>query len=680
LFHKIDFNIKLVDLIYVLIFLFAFINCHSQSCTTLGQTPSSSFPVCGSTIFQQSIVPLCINNSNLFVPGCTPGYPDRNPFYYKFTCYASGTLGFIITPNAANEDYDWQLFDITGRNPNDIFINNNLVVSGNWSGTYGPTGASASGKPPPINCASNPADNEPTFAQMPSLIVGHEYLLMISHYTDTQSGYALAFGGGTAVITNPSLPHLASAKPDCSGQSITLKLNKKVRCTSFTASGSEFSIAPAVTTIISATTDSCAFGFDFDEVTFTLASALTNGNYQLVINTGSDGNTYLDNCDNPIPPGEQIPFTYAAPQPIFADSIAKVNCAPDSVKIYFPKKINCASISADGSDFVVTGPTPVTVTGAGGNCINGKTEYVVVKFAAPIFTQGIYQLTLKAGNDGTVLIDECGQETPLQTLPFTTADTVSALFQYNIVLGCRMNTVTFLHDGAHSVNSWDWIFNNSTPVKTQTHTIKFPATSTNAIQLIVSNGVCSDTASSTLVMDNEVIASFDMTDIICPEDKLQVTNKSSGLIDEWRWTYDVVGNSTLEDPPPFLFPTLNREAYYTVKLVVSNNTLNCSDSSRKTLTVLDHCFIDVPTAFTPNNDGLNEQFGPHNALKADNYEFKVYNRWGQMVFQSRNWRNKWDGTINGAVQNTGVYVWMLRYTHQDTKKEVFQKGTVTLIR
>jgi gliding motility-associated-like protein len=142
----------------------------------------------------------------------------------------------------------------------------------------------------------------------------------------------------------------------------------------------------------------------------------------------------------------------------------------------------------------------------------------------------------------------------------------------------------------------------------------------------------------------------------------------------------VIARSTLKDPLPQIFPTVGSEAYYTVKLTVTNNTLNCSDSTRKTVTVLDNCFIAVPTAFTPNNDGLNDTFSPHNALKADNLQFKVYNRWGQLVFQSGTWRDKWDGRINGELQTTGVYVWMLNYTHRDTKKQVFQKGTVTLIR
>lgn len=662
------------------VFLYAENSLFAQACTTLGQTPSTAFPVCGTTVFTQASVPLCATNS-LFVPGCSgdgANYENRNPFFYRFTCFVSGTLGFLITPLAANEDYDWQLYDITGRDPNEIFTNNSLVVTGNWAGTYGPTGASASGVPG-IQCASDPTAGANTFATMPNLVQGHEYLLLISHFTNTQSGYNLSFGGGTAVITDPTEPHLQSAKPDCDGTKITVKLNKKVRCNSITLTGTEFSLLPAVTTVVAAVPDSCAFAFDFDEITLTLAAPLTNGNYQLVINNGTDANTLLDNCARAIPQNEQVPFTYAVPQPIFADSIGRVGCASDSIKIYFPKKISCASIAANGSDFSVSGPAPLTILSASGNCVDGKTEYVVVKFTTPVYTGGTYQLSLKAGNDGTILVDECGQEMPIQTLPFIAADTVNASFTYTAVYGCQRDTFLFSHNGAHNVNSWNWTFNTITAT-TQNHTIIFPATSTNDIQLIVSNGVCKDTATTQVVLSNEVKASFTMPDIICPEDPLEVVNTSTGQISSWLWKYDVVGSSTVKDPPPFLFPTINREAYYTVKLLAYNSSLGCADSARKTLTVLDHCLIEVPSGFTPNNDGLNDFFQPHNALKADNYEFKVYNRWGQLVFQSRNWREKWDGKINGAYQTTGVFVWMLSYTHRDTGKQVFRKGTVTLIR
>jgi gliding motility-associated-like protein len=257
---------------------------------------------------------------------------------------------------------------------------------------------------------------------------------------------------------------------------------------------------------------------------------------------------------------------------------------------------------------------------------------------------------------------------------------VSADFTYTEKLGCQRDTLTFTHNGANDVNFWSWTFNNSTPVATQTHTIIFPATSSNNIQLLVSNGVCSDTAAVTIELDNEVKADFTMPSFICPEDKLELVNTSKGQIDNWKWNFDLIASSTLKDPLPVQFPTINREAYYTVKLVAFNNTLGCTDSMRRTLTVLDHCLIAVPTAFTPNNDGRNDFFRPHNALKADNYEFHVYNRWGQLIFQSKNWQEKWDGKLNGVLQPAAVYVWMLRYNDRTTKQPVFKKGTVTLIR
>ena len=654
-----------------------------QPCSNLGQTPSTAFPVCGTTVFHQASVPICAT-VNIFVPGCSTGqggasYQNKNPYFYKFTCYASGTLGFLITPLAANEDYDWQIWDITGQIPEAIFTNNSLVVTANWAGTYGPTGASSTGVNS-IQCGSDPAANLPTFAAMPNLIAGHEYILMISHFTDGQSGYDLSFGGGTAVITDPNVPHLGNAKADCDGTKITLKLNKKVKCTSITSNGSEFSLQPAVTGVISAQTDSCSFGFDFDEVTITLAAPLANGNYKLVINNGSDGNTLRDNCDNLIPQGELVSFTYNKPQPIFADSIGRLGCAPDSIKIFFPKRINCGSISPDGTDFSVSGPFPVNVTGASGNCIDGKTDYVIVKFASPVYNKGTYVLSLKAGNDGNVVIDECGQETPTQTLSFSAVDTVSARFQSQISYGCLKDTLFFSHDGAHNVNYWKWKINSFPPVPTQTTSTIVSASGVNNIQLTVSNGVCTDSTTEVITLDNEVKASFDMEDFTCPEDKLAVTNTSTGAIDSWHWSYGSIGSSSLKDPPPFLFPTTGREINYTVKLEVTNLALGCTGVATKTVTVFDHCNIDVPTAFTPNNDRLNDRFGPHNALKAENYEFKVYNRWGQLVFHSTNWKDKWDGTIKGIPQQPGVFVWMLKYTHRDTKQSVFKKGTVTLIR
>jgi gliding motility-associated-like protein len=59
--------------------------------------------------------------------------------------------------------------------------------------------------------------------------------------------------------------------------------------------------------------------------------------------------------------------------------------------------------------------------------------------------------------------------------------------------------------------------------------------------------------------------------------------------------------------------------------------------------------------------------------------FRVYNRWGQVVFQTTEMDKGWDGRLNGIVQNTGTYVWMISGTDY-TGKVVTKRGTATLIR
>lgn len=666
-------------LFLLLAFLLLLGACYAQPCTAPGQNPSTAFSVCGSTAFIQNKVPHC-KTDNLFVPGCSQGiddlaYDDRNPFWYRFTCSTSGTLGFLIDPHDEEQDYDWQLYDVTGRNPDDVYTDTSLVVTGNWAGAFGETGASADGSPV-IICASE----RERFAQMPNLIEGHDYLLLISCFYDSQNGYTLYFNGGTAVINAPGEPHLQAAMPDCDGK-VTLKLNKKMRCSSLTATGSEFSLSSADAKIVSAASNSCSAGaIYFDELRVTLSNSLANGNYQLFINYGSDGNTLLDDCDRSIPAGEQVAFKYSTSQPIFADSIGHLGCSPDAIKVYFPKRIDCSTVAADGSDFIVNGPSPVTVISAAGNCTSGLSQVVTLRLSAPIYIKGDYTLTLKAGTDGTVINDECAIEMPQQTLTFHTEDTVSARFTYSSQLGCRFNTLTFSHDGSGGVTSWNWILNNNTAITTQTHTLVFPASSTNDVQLIVTNGTCSDTAKSTVTTDNEVKANFEIPAEICPGDPFIVTNTSTGLIDKWQWSFGNTGLSSLKNPVPQYVPQNNIESNYTIKLIVTNNVLNCSDSISKPLHVLSTCIIAVPTAFTPNNDGLNDFLYPSNALKAADLDFKVFNRWGQLVFSSRNGQQKWDGNVKGLAQPPGVFVWYLNYTNSVTGQRVFQKGTTMLIR
>jgi gliding motility-associated-like protein len=668
------------------------INSWSQVCTGLGQNPSTAFPVCGATAFTQKTVPLC---SNGVVPakGCSnTTFATDNPYWYKFTCYQSGTLGFVITPlNTIPEDYDWQLFDITGKNPQDVFTDASLIVAANWAGTYGPTGASAAGTKA-FECASIPSQNVNTFAVMPTIISGHEYLLLISHFLNagetSEVGYTLAFsngqpGGGTASIINPVVPKIKSAYAICDGTQVMIKLTSRVNCTTIANNGSDFAISgPVSRNIIAASGNGCNAGFDSDSILVTLDNPLTPGTYNITSKIGTDGNTLSDNCNNSLLVGENASLRFVAFIPTPMDSISPVVCIKDTLQLVFSKPMNCNSIAADGSDFIITGPVPVTVKKAFGICSNGVSTTVQIVLTAPIRFNGTFTLQLKNGTDGNPLIDECGLTTPAgSTLPFTTKNITTADFQTTIGNGCKYDTAYFSHNAYGGTTQWQWNIDSGAIIRSiQNPILISKAFGAHTVQLTVSNGFCSDSVKSSFVFpDNTVKASFAVADTLCPTDTLHFTDRSTANTILWRWNFGNGVTSTLQFPVAQLYPLTGRQNTYTARLTVTNN-LNCSDTAYKIITVLASCYMAVPSAFTPNGDGLNDYLYPLNAFKADNLVFRVYNRYGQMIFETKDWTQKWDGRINSQPQPSGTYVWTLDFTNRDTGLKVSQKGTTVLIR
>ena len=115
------------------------------------------------------------------------------------------------------------------------------------------------------------------------------------------------------------------------------------------------------------------------------------------------------------------------------------------------------------------------------------------------------------------------------------------------------------------------------------------------------------------------------------------------------------------------------------KLVV-RDVAGCADSAFVTVRVFKtEPSVFVPTGFTPNGDGLNDLVAPIAVgIQKINY-FSIYNRWGQLVFTTTINGKGWDGRIKGALQNSGVFVWLVNAVDY-TGKTVFLKGTVALIR
>ncbi len=198
---------------------------------------------------------------------------------------------------------------------------------------------------------------------------------------------------------------------------------------------------------------------------------------------------------------------------------------------------------------------------------------------------------------------------------------------------------------------------------------------------VTDNAGCSDTAKVEVRILNsvELKAGISGTEYLCRSiDSASFKDLSTGNITTWNWDFNNGQTATIKQPPVQYFSMSANDDTYVVRLAIAD-TSGCTDTAYHFVKVLDNCYIAVPTAFTPNGDGLNDYLYPLNAYKATNLSFKIFNRAGQLVFETKDWTVKWDGTIKGTKQATGVYVWMLDY-NDATGKKISLKGTSLLIR
>jgi gliding motility-associated-like protein len=143
----------------------------------------------------------------------------------------------------------------------------------------------------------------------------------------------------------------------------------------------------------------------------------------------------------------------------------------------------------------------------------------------------------------------------------------------------------------------------------------------------------------------------------------------------YTWTSPSAVNIT----SPFnqnAFVTLSNDANFYVKV---SDAVGCTGYDSIFVKVYEGPTYYVPNAFTPNGDGVNDIFRAIPVGMANTTYFRVYNRYGNLMFETTQWLKGWDGTFSGKPQPNGVYVWTVIGTDRDYKK-VEMKGTVNLIR
>lgn len=121
--------------------------------------------------------------------------------------------------------------------------------------------------------------------------------------------------------------------------------------------------------------------------------------------------------------------------------------------------------------------------------------------------------------------------------------------------------------------------------------------------------------------------------------------------------------------------TANQPGVYWVEVTDSNNC-----KGRDSINILPCENVFFPNAFTPNNDGLNDVFKATIFGALADYKLNIYNRFGQLIFQTSDPAKGWDGTLSGIRQPGDVYAWICLYRWASGKKNDEKSGTVVLIR
>ncbi|MEP7236859.1 MAG: gliding motility-associated C-terminal domain-containing protein [Ferruginibacter sp.] len=150
---------------------------------------------------------------------------------------------------------------------------------------------------------------------------------------------------------------------------------------------------------------------------------------------------------------------------------------------------------------------------------------------------------------------------------------------------------------------------------------------------------------------------------ICKYKPVILTTGNSGY-DSYLW-------STGETTPTIL---VNQTGTYYV--TVTQSSCDASDSVK---VLPGDCDVYIPSAFTPNDDNINETFGVVDNVAVLYFNMQIYSKWGQLIFSSSEITQKWDGTFKGKKMPNGAYLWMLTYVNRKGKK-IYDQGTVMLIR
>ncbi|RBL92594.1 hypothetical protein DF182_08430 [Chitinophaga flava] len=288
------------------------------------------------------------------------------------------------------------------------------------------------------------------------------------------------------------------------------------------------------------------------------------------------------------------------------------------------------------------------------------------KFSAP----GIYNVSL-------TLVDTnfCNAPETI-TKPLRVAVNVTAQFTMpdTVCLGTELK----LDNGTLGGDSFLWTFEDDGSTSSDPYpTHKFNTAGLWNVKLLaLDENTCNkkDSITKKVLVAPPPTADFDFTPAKATENTpVTFTNLSQGGATRALWNFGDGDTTSIWNPVHQYL----RTGTYNVCLT-SSNPEGCTETTCKQVSAIVVPLFDVPSAFSPNNDGVNDVFYVK-AFGATKFNLKIFNRWGQLVFESSDPRIGWDGRYKGELQPIDAYAYVVSLEFTDGTKGS-KTGNVTLLR
>ncbi|MCT4560357.1 MAG: gliding motility-associated C-terminal domain-containing protein [Crocinitomicaceae bacterium] len=250
---------------------------------------------------------------------------------------------------------------------------------------------------------------------------------------------------------------------------------------------------------------------------------------------------------------------------------------------------------------------------------------------------------------------------------------VVADFERNDTIACIDDCIIFSSTSTGDINNFDWTFVGGTPA-TYNGQYPPPICFNTAGDFLVTLTVTGPNSQSTYSETIHVGTYPDSMEVI-GDTTIEMGGTAFLLATGYGGaSYNWIPNELYDCPTcdgAFASPLLTQ---YCVVEYLSLDGCAIRDSALVTVKFID--VIDVPNSFSPNDNGVNEKVfvkGPG----IEKMTFRIFDRYGALMFETKDQEEGWDGTMNGQALNPGAFLWTLEYTLIDGV-EAKKSGTVTL--